>query len=229
MVNIEFVLLGKSPLLCHNPRMVDPEYEVNRQIKLFTSKKKKTDDDLKQIERLEWLGGIYTASVNGNGIVVSQPCSKVRKCLINTGKINKLGKQVERALLMTKQDVALIYDGSDKVNNLDDEIARLMANPAFASRLSVGIRGKRVMRVRPQFFPWALVVPAVFIPDAGLDFDELVKIVELAGQTERIGDNRVNGYGAFRGHVRKTRDSDATIGNSIADVREFFEQMEQQA
>lgn len=226
MINVEIVLLGKSPLLCHNPQMVDPDCEINRQIKPLTSKRKKTDEDLKQIERLEWLGGIYTATVNGHGAVVTQPCSKVRKCLINTGKINKLGKQVERALLMTEQNVSLIYEGSNQVKTMEEEIARLMANPAFTSRLSVGIGNKRVMRVRPQFFPWALIVPGVFIPDAGLDFQELVRIVELAGQTERIGDNRVNGYGAFRGHIRKTEDDGSVIGASIEDVRKFFEKMD---
>ena len=39
-------LTGTSPLLMHNPRMVDPEFELNREIKAITSKRKKTDEDL---------------------------------------------------------------------------------------------------------------------------------------------------------------------------------------
>jgi len=53
------------------------------------------------------------------------------------------------------------------------------------------------MRVRPQFFPWALTVSGVFVTDAGLNVDELKRIVDLAGRVEGIGDNRVNGYGRF--------------------------------
>lgn len=53
------------------------------------------------------------------------------------------------------------------------------------------------MRVRPQFFPWAMELNGIFVSDAGVNFDDLLRIVELAGTIEGIGDNRVNGYGRF--------------------------------
>src|SRR5215471_5695494 len=55
-------LEGTTALLMHNPRMVDPNYELNRKIKELTKKKKKTDDDHHNIEKFEWLGGLYTAA-----------------------------------------------------------------------------------------------------------------------------------------------------------------------
>lgn len=205
-MNIEFVLRGNTALLCHNPQMVDQDFEVSREIRAITGKKKKTEADRQEISRLEWMGGLYTANINGK-MVVSQPSSKVRKCLINAARVTKQGKQIERAIIMTQLDVPLVYDGHDKVKNIDDELARLYSNRAFVSTLSVGVNGKRVMRTRPQFLPWALVVPAIFVPDAGLNFDDLTRILELAGLAEGIGDNRVNGYGKFSGVVRE-------IGNS---------------
>lgn len=221
-MNIEFVISGTSALLCHNPQMVDPDCQWNRQIKAITSKRKKTDEDLKEIERLEWHGGLYTAVVGGD-VVVSQPSSKLRKCLINAGKISKQGKQIERAVIMTQLNVPLIYDGSDRVKSPEAEIARLYGTPSFHSRLSVGVNGtKRVMRVRPQFAPWALLVPAVFVPDAGLNFDDLVRLVELAGVAERLGDNRVNGYGAFRGHVRVVDGSTRPVKATVEGVADYF-------
>lgn len=189
-MNISIELTGTSPLLMHNPRMVDPNFELNREIKALTSKRKKTDDDNKQIERLEWYGGLYE-----EGGIVVQPTSKPRKCIINAAKISKLGKSIERALSFKSLNVPLIYEGPKEV----DEI---FADPKFHSRLSVGIGGKRVMRVRPQFFPWALRVDGLFIEDAGLNFDEFERIVELAGLVEGIGDNRVNGYGRFTAKVK---------------------------
>lgn len=194
-MNITIELQGTSPLLMHNPRMVDPEFEINRQIKALTSKRKKTDEDLKQIEKLEWYGGLYEMQ-NGSGRIVSQPTAKVRKCIINTARISKLGKMVERALSFESLDVPLLYQGPKSI----DELAK---DGKFASRLSVGIGNKRVMRVRPQFFPWALSVNGLFIEDAGLNFDELERVVELAGLVEGIGDNRVNGFGRFVGKVIK--------------------------
>jgi len=185
-------LTGTSPLLMHNPRMVDPEFELNRQIKALTSKRKKTDEDLKTIEKLEWYGGLYEE----NGIIV-QPTSKVRKCLINTAKISKAGKMVERAVSFFDLNVPLLYDGPRTADEL------YSANGLYQSRLPVGLMGKRVMRVRPKFYPWALEVFGVFVEDAGLNFDDFQRIVELAGMVEGIGDNRVNGYGRFVGKVGK--------------------------
>ena len=62
------------------------------------------------------------------------------------------------------------------------------------------------MRTRPQFYPWALEVYGILIPDAGLNFDTLKQIFELAGIVEGIGDNRVNGYGRFAGKLEKVDD-----------------------
>lgn len=188
-MNIIIKVTGTSPLLMHNPRMVDPEFELNREIKALTAKRKKTDDDLKNVERLEWYGGLYEE----NGIVV-QPTSKLRKCIVNTAKISKQGKSIERALSFETLNVPLVYDGPRKIDEIFKE-------PRFHSRLSVGISGKRVMRVRPSFFPWAMDVAGVFIEDAGLNFEDLVRIVDLAGIVEGIGDNRVNGYGRFNAVV----------------------------
>jgi len=188
-MNITIKLVGTSPLLMHNPRMVDPDFQINREIKKLTAKRKKTDDDLKQIARLEWYGGLYE-----EGSIVVQPTSKVRKCLINTAKISKLGTAVPRALIFDSVNVPLVYDGSA-------DIDELYKNQRFHSRLSVGIGKKRVIRVRPQFFPWALSVDGLFVEDAGLNYDEFQRIVELAGTVERIGDNRINGYGGFVGTV----------------------------
>lgn len=194
-MRIEITLTGTSPLLMHNPRMVDPEFELNRQIKAITSKRKKTDEDLKQIERLEWYGGLYANPNSSGELMVTQPTAKVRKCLVNTGKISKMGKNVERSLSFGSLDVPLVYSGPQDVDALFND-------SHFHSRLSVGVGNKRVMRVRPKFFPWALTVDGVFIEDAGLNFDELSRIVEMAGIVEGIGDNRVNGYGRFVGMVK---------------------------
>lgn len=187
-------LTGTSPLLCHNPRMVDPDFELTRQIKALAAKRKKTDEDLKQIERLEWYGGLYE-----QGGIAVQPTSKVRKCIVNAAKISKQGKSIERALSFGELYTPLIYDGPRKIDEL-------FADKRFHSRLSVGIGNKRVMRVRPQFFPWAIQLGGLFVEDAGLNFDEFQRIVELAGVVEGIGDARAIGYGRFtavvKGNVR---------------------------
>jgi len=189
-MKIAISLVGKSPLLMHNPQMVDPNFELNREIKSLTKKRQKTDEDLSKIEELEWFGGLYTL----DGVVV-QPTSKVRKCLIEAARISKQGKNVERAVMFSDVYVPLIYEGPK-------DIKELFKHKEFHSRLSVVVGGKRIMRVRPSFFPWALIVDGIFVEDAGLNFDDLVRIVELAGIVQGIGDNRINGYGRFEGKVK---------------------------
>lgn len=193
-MRITVKLTGTTPLLMHNPQLIDPDFGITRQIKELTSKRKKTEEDLRQIEKLEWYGGLYTSQINGHETVV-QPTSKVRKCLMETARINKLGKHVQRAVSFVDLYVPLIYDGPDDIHKL------WSSAPRFHSRLAVGVQGKRVMRMRPSFLPWAVEVYGIFIEDAGLNWDELQRIVELAGQVEGIGDNRVNGYGRFIGTV----------------------------
>jgi len=188
-MKIRVNLVGTTPLLMHNPRMVDPDFELCRQMKPLQAKRKKTDDDLHHIAKLEWYGGLYEK----DGVVV-QPAAKVKKCLICTARTMKLGKGIERSLVLSDLIVPLEYEGPS-------EIDKLYADKRFHSRLSVGIGGKRVMRVRPQFFPWALSAEFIFIPDVGMDIDILSKIVELAGSIEGLGDNRVNGYGRFNGSM----------------------------
>src|SRR5262245_62098671 len=125
-MNTEIILLGQSALLMHNPAMVDPENESVRKIKALTGKRKKTDADLKEIEDIEWHGGLYMEAIEGR-VVITQPCSKVRKCLINAGKISKQGKQVERALAIAQLHVPLIYEGSEKIRDIEAELKRLYA------------------------------------------------------------------------------------------------------
>lgn len=184
-MQFHMTVIGRTPLLMHNPRMVDPEFEIMREIKSLTSKRKKTDEDLRQIEKLEWFGGLY----EDNGVIV-QPTSKMRKSIINTARMQKLGKAVERALSFSELYVPLQYTGPK-------EIDQVFADKKFRSRLSVGVGTKRVMRVRPQFHDWSMTLSGLFVEDAGINADEFARVVELAGVVEGIGDNRVNGYGRY--------------------------------
>jgi hypothetical protein len=196
-MDLLFRVTGTSPLLMHNPRMVDTEYEVSRSIHALTTKKKKTDEDLRQIANLEWVGGLYCEEIDGV-MAVTQPTSKLRKSFIGAARISKQGKSVERALTFFEQHVPLEYDGPRDIVELE----KIKSN--YWSRLSVGMNGtKRVMRVRPSFYPWGLAATCLFIEDAGLNFDELQAVCELAGRIEGLGDNRVNGYGRFKISIDK--------------------------
>jgi hypothetical protein len=217
-MKVEIIFRSTTPWLMHNPRLADPDNEYTREIKEISGKKKKTDEDRRRIEDLEWYGGLFTDTGGKDGRLV-MPTPKVRKSLINAGKIHKLGKNVERALVMSTVDTPLIYDGPRAV-------AELAGDGGLRSRLPVVVGGRRIIRCRPQFHPAGLVAAATFAEDAGLNFDELQNVAKLAGVAEGIGDNRANGYGRFRAHVREVNGRGyKPLEPTVAALDRFFESL----
>lgn len=183
-MDIKLEITGTTPLLMHNISLADPDNPIVREIQTYTSKRKKTEDDRRAIERLEWFGGLYLDA----GRVV-MPTGNIRKCFVQAGKISKQGTQVARALQFVDMFVPLAYDGPQ-------DPQELFGRPEFHDRAAVGISGKRTMRVRPKFPRWSVVASAVLL-ESVMDLDDLRRVARLAGQAEGLGDNRVNGYGRF--------------------------------
>lgn len=183
-MDIKLEITGTSPMLMHNISLADPDNPIVREIQTYTGKRKKTEDDRRAIERLEWFGGLY---VEDGRIVM--PTGNIRKSFIQAGKISKQGTQVTRALQFTEMNVPLSYDGPD-------DPKELFKLAEFHDRAAVGISGKRTMRVRPKFPRWALVADAILL-ESVMDIQDLERVAELAGKAEGLGDNRVNGFGRF--------------------------------
>lgn len=193
-MNVTIRLKGQSPLLMHNVQLSDPDNEWSRRIAEISGKKKKTEEDRLMMSELEWYGGLILAPG-----IVDGPAWKteaLRKCFINAAKVTRQGTQIGRALLFEAWAVPLQYDGP---RNLKE----LFAAPGFVSRLSVRVGSARIIRTRPQFFPWVVQATAL-LDESVMAYDNLCRIIELAGRAEGIGDNRVNGYGRFSAEVIKT-------------------------
>jgi hypothetical protein len=188
-MQIQIQLVGTTPLLQHNVQLADPDNAVVQEIKAITGKRKKTEDDRRAIEKLEWFGGLY---IGENGPVM--PTSMIRKCLINAARITKAGKQVERALLFSEFDVPLVYEGPRKPEDL-------FKDAKFHHRAMVGVQRAKTVRVRPKFPKWAVTAKAELLTDV-LDLDELKRILALAGTAEGVGDGRSIGFGRFVGEVK---------------------------
>src|SRR6266498_4564168 len=105
-MEVRITLEGVSPLLMHNIRLNDRDDEFTRQIAAIAAKRKKTDEDYKDLARLEWFGGLYVE----DGVPVV-PTRNVRRCLIEAGKITRQGTQVQRGVIPLALNVQLDYDG----------------------------------------------------------------------------------------------------------------------
>jgi hypothetical protein len=186
-MRIRTTLGGASPLLLHNIQLANPDNEWTKQIAAITSKRKKTEDDRREIARLEWMGSLY---VSDGQVVI--PTGNVRRCFQESAKITRQGKQLNRALSAADGVIytPLAFEGRKR------SLAELVEDPNYRDVTLVGITGNRTVRVRPYFRTWGLEVEWELLSQV-LDFDDFKTIAELAGKVEGLGDNRTNGFGRF--------------------------------
>ena len=59
MKKIHVIWKGISPLIMHNCQCVNPLHPISKEIKKYTSKRIKTEEDLQIISDLEWEAGAY--------------------------------------------------------------------------------------------------------------------------------------------------------------------------
>lgn len=189
-MRVRLELTGTTKLLCHNVQLSDPDNPFAQEMKVINGKRKKTEDDRRAIEKLEWYGGLYIADGMDGPVL---PTANVRRCLNETAKITRQGKQVERSLFFTDLYVPLVYEGPR-------DIDALFKRAEHHDRSSVRVGTSRVMRVRPCFPHWAVVAEAELLEDV-MDLGDLARILDRAGLAEGLGDNRRNGYGRFTGVV----------------------------
>lgn len=181
-------LTGTRPLLLHNVQLADPDNRWTKQIAQVTRKRTKTEEDRKQISDLEWEGSLYI-----HDGVISIPCANVLRSFVETAKIRKQGKTITRALTPTELSVPLVYTGPQ-------DLKELRRKPEFRDMAMVRVGTQRVLRTRPIFRTWGLLLEWELLTEV-LDFSEFEGIVIQAGRVEGLGDNRLNGYGRFSAEV----------------------------
>jgi hypothetical protein len=186
-MRVRITLEGTTSLLCHNARLANPLDPLVRQMKAISSKRKKTDDDLERLARLEFEGGLY---FDDSGPHV--PGANIEKSIVEGARITRQGKQVERGLFITDDEVPLIYSGPRGVDEL-------WADESRRSMMSVKVGTNRVMRCRPMFRTWKLEAHGEMDP-AQLNLDVLEGIVTDAGAMVGLGDYRPR-YGRYTATV----------------------------
>lgn len=210
-MDLTITLTGISTLLTHNIRLADPDDDYAAAIKRITDKRRMTEDDRRQKERLDWYGGLYTDTAHR----IVYPTAGVRKCLVNAAKVSRLGTAVARGLIVTDGlHVPLDHPAPPGTSRLTGEdyleglrtyggkglLSDGRINSPHVDRRSVGVGPRRVVRVRPAFPDWSLTIHVHLLVEV-LDLEQLRQIVTAAGIMEGLGDNRINGFGRFKATV----------------------------
>lgn len=184
---VKFKLTGVCPLLMHNGQLANPLNPIVRKMKEITSKRKKTDSDLMELARLEFMGGLY---VDDKG----QPCvpgELIEAMLAKGAAESKLGKKF-KAGLICDGNFKLEYEGPKDADKLWD-------NGKFRDTRGAKVGQSRVMRTRPIFHDWSLIVTVQFLPSV-MNRSNVTDAMAIAGQLVGLGDYRPK-FGRFQAEV----------------------------
>lgn len=188
MRRFRLTLTGTRPLLMHSARLADPLDPATRELRKVTSKRTKTEEDHALIARLEHTGSLYLDEVVGPFV----PGENIGRALVDAARLSKLGKAVERGVLIATDVNPLAYAGPrDAVGLYDDPNHRHMA--------SVRVGMQRTMRCRPRFPEWRTEAEGLLDPTQ-LDLADLDRIATTAGQVIGLGDWRPR-FGRFTAQV----------------------------
>lgn len=160
MKTLKYQITGAAPLLMHNGQMANPFNEFTKKLKALTKggSSKKTDEQLMEICKVEWFGGLYLTD--------QKPCipGELLEALFSEAAKNfKRGKQAKGAI-WCPVNARLVYNGPTDILKLwEDENFRLAA--------MVRIKKDRILRMRPIFKNWSAEIEVLFDPAIFNDSD----------------------------------------------------------
>lgn len=173
-VHLKGVGLG---MLHHNAQLANPMNKFARELKVYTGKRKKTDDDLEMIARIEFLGSLWLNSKD-------EPCvpNHAIIAMIRDGlKQRKKGQAGLRGLQCFDHG-NLLYQGPRKPEKLwEDE--------RFRFQTMESVPGGKILRTRPIFNQWELKFVIHFYVDL-LDRSDVECALQVVGDQIGIGDRR---------------------------------------
>lgn len=183
---MEFMLTitGTAALLMHNSQLVDPLNPLVKELKTFSSKKKKTDDDHLEMARLEHRASLYLDPDIGPYV----PGENIQRCLVDAARITRDGVKVTRGVFISSDVNPLSFKGPrDAVGLWEDS--------NFQLRSAAKVQMNRVMRTRPIFREWRTEATGI-LDTSILDLADLKNIARTAGLLIGLGDWRPR-YGRF--------------------------------
>ena len=193
-MRLSIKLTGVSPLVLHNNQTVNPLNPLAQKLKAITKKRSKTEADFKEIERLEFIAGLYFDDELGPYL----PQANLRKMLVLGGRKDKRGKDFESGLFVLAP-AKIEYDGPRDIESLYK-----LGDPfVFTSPVKVGT--STLIRTRPRFKGWSCRFD-IEIETSLLDLETVSNALKKAGLAVGIGDGRSIGYGRFTSELSQVGD-----------------------
>lgn len=186
MRNLRVTWKGITPIILHSCQCVNPLHPISRELKKYTAKRTKTEEDLLKISDLEWEGGCYW----NDEIGVYIPAENLEATIVNGGKSFKKGTDFQKYVQVTDLCVPLDYDNGKKLTK-----EQLIADPAHRDVRPMNVQRSKVLRTRPRFNTWQITFNLMYNEEK-MDLDTIVQALEYAGQYVGLCDSRPK-YGKF--------------------------------
>lgn len=183
METLNVRLVGTSGTIPHNGRLSNPLDSFAKALKAVSGKRKKTDDDFVKMAEIEFLGSLYLTEDGEPG----WPGENLEAMLIAAAKKQKQGPIAKMAIFVDGV-LPILYKGPKKPEELWEK-------EEFRLCVSVRVQANRIMRTRPIFRQWELIVPIQYDPTL-VDRETVLQWVTIAGQQIGLSDWRPR-YGRF--------------------------------
>lgn len=184
MESLKVTWKGVTPLIMHSCKCVNPLHPLALEMKKYTSKRKKTDEDLVALSDLEWEAGAYWDDEIGLYI----PSENIEATMISGAKNYKKGNDFKKYVSVVEINVPFDYG-----ENLTKE--QLIHNYEYRDTRAVNVMRSKVIRTRPRFDRWQIQFTLQY-DENHIDLETIVMCLEYAGQYVGLCDYRPK-YGKF--------------------------------
>lgn len=177
METVKFRLTGVNGMVMHNGHLANPQNEYAKALKVYTSKRSKTEADLDAIAKIEFLGALYLHE-NGNGLEIVLPADVIEAAIINGAKKSRDGVTAKVAMFVNEHS-PLEYDGAKNPEELWNDKRYVF------SRL-VNVQKSKILKTRAFFKNWQAVITVEYNQDL-CNESQIEKWVEDAGAQVGVG------------------------------------------
>lgn len=192
-IRFRLTMTGTRPLIMASNAKVDPFHPIAREMKVITSKRKKTDDDMLDLYRLEWTACMYYDPDLGPYL----PSDNISRCILDAARKSKLGVRVQEGVFIDSDVNPIAYPGPRTLDEMweveDHKFIKPVKNMGRTT----------VMRCRPIFREWKADCTGILDPNR-LDFAELKRLADDAGTLVGLCDWRPR-YGRFGAVVEEIK------------------------
>lgn len=179
MEQIKLKLVGETPLLTHNNRLANPLDRYSQEMSKKSGKRKKTIEDIWELARIEWEGGLYL--YDGE---IKLPNRVINKCFERGATKQKNGMLWKSGCIVQDDYCPLKYAGptikvGSSGNIPNPELDKFFKKYLMQTMVRVG--QATILRSRPEFSDWSLETTILFEP-AVINKESLIQAAKDAGR-----------------------------------------------